>query len=331
MLSNTIKITQKSLIFISILFIVFLGVFINTTKISLAQNAVVTTYANNIGTSNATLNGLININNYYGPYNYFAYFEYWTNTNTQYTTPTQHMTQVALAQNNTYSYNLTGLKSNTVYYFRAVAQTPSGVFYGNVTSFGTNATYSDTNYLNKDQTTINTQFNTITKPATSISSNSVKLNSITLNPNSDYIKTYFEYGKTEDLGNSTATVSAGTLSSIEHINTLTRLSPNTTYYFRAVAESPTSIKMGAILNFTTNSNSTVSNNNTNTLQDSDVIIPVNQNTGSYLGANAFGSGVSILGNILTWMLIIIVILILVFIFRGNSAPKHSAHSDPHGH
>ena len=94
------------------------------------QSNVTTNPASNITTSSATLNGTVQVtSNLY----INVWFEYGTSTNFGYSTPRS-------SYGNGYSgydYNISGLKPNTMYYFRTVTQNPSGIQYGNVETFTT--------------------------------------------------------------------------------------------------------------------------------------------------------------------------------------------------
>lgn len=99
-----------------------------------SQLNITTTNAINITSSSAIINGLVNGNNLYNTYNLNTWFEYGTNTNLGYFTP-QKPSNSGYAN---FSSNLAGLNANTIYYFRAVAQSPQGVVYGSINAFRTN-------------------------------------------------------------------------------------------------------------------------------------------------------------------------------------------------
>lgn len=102
------------------------------------QSSVTTSPASNITTGSAVLNGAINVtSNVY----INVWFEYGTSTNFGYSTPRNSF---GTGYSN-YNYSISGLKANTMHYFRAVAQTPSGIQYGNVESFTTNFLSADDN------------------------------------------------------------------------------------------------------------------------------------------------------------------------------------------
>ncbi|HET7511074.1 MAG TPA: fibronectin type III domain-containing protein [Solirubrobacterales bacterium] len=76
---------------------------------------------------------------------------------------------------------------------------------------------------------------TTTTAATSIGEKSATING-TVNPNGSETKAFFEYGTTSSYGSKTAEVNLGAgTSAIERSETLSGLSPNTTYHYRLVA------------------------------------------------------------------------------------------------
>lgn len=92
----------------------------------------------------------------------------------------------------------------------------------------------------------------ITTTAFNLTSNSAQLNSLIFSGGSS-TSTWFEWGQTASLGSSTNRDSIGTATSTTHSETIFGLSPNRTYYYRAVAENNFGRSNGAILSFTTTS------------------------------------------------------------------------------
>jgi hypothetical protein len=279
--------------------------------------SITTTNVTNITDVSAVINGLVNGTKLYNTYNINTWFEYGTNPNFGYST--SH-------SNSNTGYNemtatIANLTPNTIYYFRAVGQNGQGaVLYGSTNSFRTN--YGNTNATNTGAV-VNSSYpavlNAITLPATATGTHSVNLNAIVTSPNSNSSTTWFEYGKTPDLGNITPTISTGGLPAIKHLNTLTGLASGTVYYFRAVVENGTDRIVGSTLSFTTNS-STQSDSSNNTISpiitSTDTITPAtNQDLGSYLGANVFASGSFLPGNVFGWLILLILILILIMVVR----------------
>ncbi len=91
----------------------------------------------------------------------------------------------------------------------------------------------------------------VTTQATQVLSTSAQLNSLISSSDSSPINAWFEWGPTINLGNTTTTTAVGTLPSVIHTDTLSGLSPGTTYYFRAIAQDSYQSSNGYILSFTT--------------------------------------------------------------------------------
>ena len=214
----------------------------NTTPITnpnpgpvLAAPAVTTYAASGIGTNSATLNTIINPNSA----STTAWFEYGTNYNSlAYTVGNQNLGAGSIALN--MPLTLSNLSPNTTYYFRSVAQNSQGTVSGNVLLFTT---------LN--QTSIFAPL-VATNSATNISVNSAIFNA-QVNPNNGSTTAWFEYGTSStSLVYSTGTQSLGANSIYSNVSTSAfNLSPNTTYYFRSVAQNSQGTSYGNILSFVT--------------------------------------------------------------------------------
>jgi len=135
---------------------------------------------------------------------------------------------------------------------------------------------------------------------------------------------YFEFGTTPSMGIITAKYPVYS-SSTNFIKSLSNLNPNTTYYFRLVAENSNGIGKGDILYFTTAQTGqrivtpTVINY-TKTTNNSDNSSTTNSNSnsnqkGSLLGASAGSAGSFLPATALGWLLLIIFILVLFMIVR----------------
>ncbi len=289
---------------------------------------VTTNNATNITSSSATLNGLVNRNNLYNTYNLNTWFEYGTNTNFGFAT-VKSISNFGYAN---YTANVSGLSANTIYYFRAVAQNPQGIVYGNTNSFRTSFTSAINVSAENDYSLIPT---IVTNPATSVSSRSAQLNSLITNPENDFANSWFEWGKTANLGNKTVVTSIGTLPSVFHADTLRRLSPGTTYYFRAVTENSLWRSIGPILNFTTNnvaSQTSIVEKDTTNANTATTNLSSIQPAESALGANIIESNSFFPVNILGWFVLIILILILIILgqhlhrkFLSNTPDRTQEH------
>jgi len=104
------------------------------------NSSVVTTVATNISQTGAQINGLVT-NSTYGTTN--TYFEYGSTIGLGSRTSSR-----STNSNASFSDNLSGLRANTIYYFRAVAEGSNGPAYGAIEVFrttGTNVVYRNTN------------------------------------------------------------------------------------------------------------------------------------------------------------------------------------------
>ncbi len=99
-----------------------------------------------------------------------------------------------------------------------------------------------------------------TNSASSITYNSAYLNG-SVNPNNSYTNAWFEYGTSASLGYTTDYRPIGNFDySINYSANIYNLSPNTTYYYRAVASNSYGINRGGILSFYTGNNQYYYNN-----------------------------------------------------------------------
>jgi len=122
--------------------------------------------------------------------------------------------------------NLTGLNSNTTYYFRACAiSTNNGdVDCGNTRSFRTNTTVNNSN------------LSTITTEASSVGRTSAVLNGLAISDNIDINQMWFEWGQSTNLGRETTHVTINASGTRSLARSISGLSTNTIYYYRAVAQ-----------------------------------------------------------------------------------------------
>jgi hypothetical protein len=91
----------------------------------------------------------------------------------------------------------------------------------------------------------------LTTDATSITPNSAILNG-SVNPNNSQTQYRFEYGTTPSLGNQTSWQLAGSGNTVVNVyQSISGLQPNTTYYFRIVAQNQYGQSQGQILSFRT--------------------------------------------------------------------------------
>jgi Leucine-rich repeat (LRR) protein len=145
-------------------------------------------------------------------------------------------TKTASGDLGAFSVLVSGLKANTVYYFRAYARNEAGFGYTNDSSFKTNSTEPVVTTL----------------PASKITKNSAVLNG-KVNANGLATSIQFEYGKTTDYGN-TLPGNPGTYDGIIDSNFyagISGLDLKTTYHFRITATNATGTSLGQDLTFTT--------------------------------------------------------------------------------
>ncbi len=136
---------------------------------------------------------------------------------------------------------ITGLKSNTKYFYRLSAKN----------SFGT--VTAETHFLTTNTTPPppGSAPTTTTDPATGISRTTANVNG-RVDPNSAEAQYWFEWGTTTDLGAGNALQSAGSGTDAVGVSvSLSDLKPSTKYYYRLDAQNKFGTVTGAILSFTT--------------------------------------------------------------------------------
>lgn len=136
---------------------------------------------------------------------------------------------------------ISGLSANTLYYFRLSARNRYGTVNGITYSFSTN---------NTPPPKANAP-TTRTDSATNVSRTTANVRG-SVNPNNSQTSFWFEYGETNDLGNTTAFQSAGNGDGSLPVSLfISNLKPVTRYYFRLNAQNQYGTVNGAILSFTT--------------------------------------------------------------------------------
>lgn len=137
---------------------------------------------------------------------------------------------------------ITNLVKNTTYYYRLVAENQNGRVTGSQYSF---------------KTTVGTPAPVGSAPtvktiqASGVSRTTANING-EVTPNKNTTQYWFEYGKTPELGNTSAFSSAGDgTAKIAASISLSDLDPATTYYFRLNAQNQFGTVNGSILNFKT--------------------------------------------------------------------------------
>jgi len=190
-----------------------------------------TNAATNITSNSATLNATVNPNGLLTT----AYFQWGTSTSYGNTTASRSLGSGS--SNLSVSVNLSSLSANTTYHYRIVATNSAGTTYGSDATFKTSST--------------GTAPTATTGSATNVTSNSATLNA-TVNPNGLLTTAYFQWGTSTSFKNTTASRSLGSGSSNLGVSAnLSRLKPNTTYYYRIVATNSQGTTFGSLMSFTT--------------------------------------------------------------------------------
>lgn len=136
---------------------------------------------------------------------------------------------------------ITGLGANATYYYRLSAKNAFGTINGTTYSFATN---------NNPPPVVKAP-TARTDAAVSIERTTAVVKGST-NPGSTQTSYWFEYGETNDLGNTTAFQSAGSGSAAVAVSaSLSDLKPLTKYFYRLNAQNAYGTVSGSILSFTT--------------------------------------------------------------------------------
>ncbi|MGE5343161.1 MAG: choice-of-anchor Q domain-containing protein [Candidatus Omnitrophota bacterium] len=199
---------------------------------SAAVPIVTTNVANHIGSNTATLNGTVNPRNQSTTVT-FIYGE----TVACDKTVTASQSPLTGATPTPVSANISGLKANTTYYFKAKGVNATGNNDGSILSFTT--------------TEVGAPIVT-TDAASAITPIGATLNA-TINANNQSTAVTFEYGLTTGYG-TTVTANPSPVSGINDTTvskTITGLTPHTVYHYRAKGVNATATTYGADLTFTT--------------------------------------------------------------------------------
>ena len=203
--------------------------------ITYSAPTVTTSAASSVGSSTATLNGIVNANGL----STAITFEYGLTTSYG-TTATAAQSPLATSASTTVTAAIMGLAASTVYHVRIKAVNGVGTSYGSDVSFTTIA-------VGAQQAPSVT-----TDAATSITSTTVTLNG-TINANGATSNTSFEYGLTTAYGtvasSSPVNVTGSTNTSVTLA--LTGLTASTTYHFRAKSVNTGGTTTGSDQSFTT--------------------------------------------------------------------------------
>ena len=288
----------------------------NNTQQQYFNACAVTTVATNVTKNSATFNGLITNPNG-GSVN--SYFEYGTTVNLGSTTP-------STSTNGAYSYVVSGLAPDTIYFYRSVSNCSNGLSYGKIEILNTQANAVTSSGGGNNVTVIRQGTTVIGTSSPILLKIENHYQSISVGDTIDYTITYKNIGKVI-LKNSVLQVvapkgitltnsSAGTYS--KDTNTLTvslgDLIPDVegSVYVKGIVDSipdnTAQIVTTAILVYT----------NPNGAQENAIAYVLNnpKNLGTNnLGAAAFFGGFFSIG-LIGWLLLIILILLLILIIRN---------------
>jgi hypothetical protein len=206
-----------------------------------AQGPEVTTEpATNITSSSATLNGnLTSLGNVSSVYVWFEYAtdDYYDGSGGHYSDSTSHVLTSTLGPFNT---PVSGLSSNTIYHFIAWVSDGFNSVYG-----------SDTTFTTEQAPEV------VTVAATNVTASNATLNgNLTSMGNASSVNVWFEYATdtyyTDNSGNYSNSTGNQTMNSVGTFNsTVSGLSGNTTYHFRAMASDGNTTVSGTDATFTT--------------------------------------------------------------------------------
>lgn len=216
--------------------------------------------------------------------------------------------------------SLTGLTPGTLYYYRAVASNDNGTSFGTILSVTSTAIMTNNLYAGASAGGVSPL--AITQDAEIISSTKALLNAEAILGNSSVdSEGWFQWGMTSSLGSFTTPKSVY----LGFSESLFGLSPNATYYYRAVVRNQYGIDEGAIFSFTTSSKkpsfvepASATDTSVDRVEESkkenkkEIIDTDNHEVASVI----VGFGSIFPQSFLSWILLTIFILLIILISRG---------------
>ncbi|MBU2263646.1 fibronectin type III domain-containing protein [Patescibacteria group bacterium] len=215
------------------------GIFALPVNVQAVENSapsIYTSYSADITQTSVTLRGSTDPNGA----STTAWFE-WGTSSSGLTNETSHQNMGDGTLYIDFLSGLTNLSNNTTYYYRTVAHNTYGTSYGSTRSFTTKTLPSSGNPPS-----------VYTGSATDITQTFVTLRG-SVNPNSSATSVWFKWGPSADgLTHETNHQDVGNGASyIDFLTGLTDLSPNTIYYYKAVAENEHGLVQGSTKSFNT--------------------------------------------------------------------------------
>ncbi len=291
---------------------------------TISANYVVPASTGVVRSTSATISGTV----YPNGASTNAWFEYGPTASFGYTTQVQNMGSGYATVNA--SAVLSNLLPNTTYYYRVDAQNAYGTSYGSTLTFTTSGSSavtsggSNTGVTSTLTSILGSMNNILLSMKNSYGANTTVQNNQTASvavasvpttvsatitgtafPNGASTDAWFEYGPTTSFGYKTPTQNVGSGTKVVPISaTLAGLTPETTYYYRAVASNSYGSSDGATLTFTTGGGTTASST-------------VAQSSNSYTAniVSALGGSWAIIGLIILVLIGIGVVVFLRFVLR----------------